>query len=520
MKPRHPLHWQSLDRKALQQAQTDKLRAYLARTVLPFSAYYRDLFQAHDLRPESLRSFADLMRLPLTSKSDLTGRVRDFVLAPDRKVLARRPDTIARALVRGREAVGRELEREFRPLMLTSTTGRSNEPMPFIYTERDIENLGLAGVRLMRVCAATREMRILNMFPFAPHLAFWQAHYAGTEFGVFMVSSGGGKTMGTDGNLRLIKKINPEAIIGMPTFVYHVLRAALAEDVKMPQLAKIVLGGEKVPPGMRRKLRALAQDLGTANVDVLPTYGFTEAKMAWPQCPCPDAAGASGYHLYPDLGIIEIVDPSSGRQLGDGESGEIVWTPLDARGTVVLRYRTGDIAEGGIVHGRCPYCGRNVPRIMGQISRTSEIKEMRLDKLKGTLIDFNELEHVLDNCDHIGTWQLEIRKMNDDPLEIDELILHAQKLDSVADERLREELNQRFAAATEIHPNRIIFQSEEELRKMQGVGSALKEARVVDHRPKASATIETASPPAQESKSRPPSAEGGEPEPAGGATRG
>ena len=42
----------------------------------------------------------------------------------------------------------------------------------------------------------------------------------------------------------------------------------------------------------------------------------------------------------------------------------------------------------------------------------------------------------------------------------------------------------RFVAETETHPNRILFHTGEELRKMQGVGSQLKELRVVDHRPK------------------------------------
>ena len=87
--------------------------------------------------------------------------------------------------------------------MLTSTTGRSAEPVPFLYTARDIENLKLGGARVYELCDATREMRMLNLFPFAPHLAFWFAHYGGAEFGTFVLDTGGGKVMGTDGNLRL-----------------------------------------------------------------------------------------------------------------------------------------------------------------------------------------------------------------------------------------------------------------------------------------------------------------------------
>lgn len=463
-----------------------ELRRCLAGTVLPFSKHYRALFKDLSLRPRALRDFSSLERIPLSAKGDLLKSARDFILTPDELILKRRPSNILAALTRGRDTVREELEREFRPLMMTSTTGRSAEPAAFVYTAHDIKTLSVAGARVMRICGARRDMRMLNMFPFAPHLAFWQTHYAGIEFGVFMVSSGGGKALGTEGNLRLIRKIEPDVLIGMPTFVYHVLSAAVDEGIRCPKLSKIVLGGEKAPLGMRRRLRALARALGSEAVEVLPTYGFTEAKMAWTQCPCEIPSDASGYHLSPDLGIVEVIDPATGRQVPDGEPGEVVWTPLEARGSVVLRYRTGDIVSGGIVHGKCPHCGRNMPRLMGEISRTSEMREMRLDKLKGTLIDFNRLEHVLDDCEDVATWQLEIRKTNDDPLELDELILHVQKANGASAEAVRTRLEEHFVAETETHPNQILFHSAAELRRMQGVGALLKEQRVVDHRPRPS----------------------------------
>jgi phenylacetate-coenzyme A ligase PaaK-like adenylate-forming protein len=165
------------------------------------------------------RDFSSLERIPFSAKEDLLKNARAFVLAPDERVLKRRPSNILAALTRGRDAVREELEREFRPLMLTSTTGRSAEPAAFVYTAHDIKTLSVAGARVMRICGARRDMRMINMFPFAPHLAFWQTHYAGMEFGVFMVSSGGGKALGTEGNLRLMRKIDPDVLIGMPTFL-------------------------------------------------------------------------------------------------------------------------------------------------------------------------------------------------------------------------------------------------------------------------------------------------------------
>lgn len=469
--------------------QLAKLRRFLRDVVLPFSPHYRRLFAEHGLGADSIRSWEDWARVPFTSKDDLVatpenpGRIRDFIVMPDEKVLARRPSTLWRALTRGRAAVKRGFEREFRPVFMTSTTGRSAEPIPFVFTRYDLDLLAETGRRVFETCGAERDMRLVNTFPYAPHLAFWLTHYGATRFGVFMASTGGGKVMGTEGNLRLIKKVNPDVLIGMPTFVYHLLLQAAEQGVRCEKLRRLVLGGEKVPPGMRRKLDTLARELGSPGVDVISTYGFTEARAAWAECPAPRNASPGGFHLHPDLGFLEIIDPDTGAVRPPGQPGEIVFTPLDGRGTVVLRYRTGDFTDGGLAYEPCPFCGRSAPRLFGHISRKSEVRALRIDKLKGTLVDFNALEHVLDDAPAIGAWQLELRKHHDDPLDVDELILHVHKLNGGDDEQVARDLNSRFAAKTEIRPNQILFHDAEEMRRLQGVGTELKERRLVDHRP-------------------------------------
>jgi len=49
--------------------------------------------------------------------------------------------------------------------------------------------------------------------------------------------------------------------------------------------------------------------------------------------------------------------------------------------------------------------------------------------------------------------------------------------------RIIAELNERFAAFTETRLNRVIFRDAEEMRKLHGVGEALKERKIVDYRP-------------------------------------
>ena len=481
-------HWHTLPRETLRALQARRLRAYLRDVVLPFHAHYRELFAKHGLGWRDFQTLEDLARVPLTSKRDLAGGpeiTKSFVITPDTHVLSRRPSVIARGILQGRGRTRRALEAEYRPILLTSTTGRSAEPVPFVYTSHDLANLRECGRRMMEMAGARPADRMLNMFPFAPHLAFWQAHYAGTEFGVFMLSSGGGKTVGTSGNLRMLQKIGPDILIGMPTFVYHVLHEAALDGVRCERLRAIVLGGEKAPSGFRKKLQESAAQLGAQEVTVISTYGFTEAKMAWCECLYPAGAEPAGYHLYPDLGVVEVVDPDTGSPVGDGEPGEIVFTALDARGSCVLRYRTGDLVEGGLTHEPCPHCGRRGPRLVGGISRRSDIRELQFDKIKGTLVDFNELEHALDDIPTLGAWQIELRKAHDDPLDVDEIILHVAAADGADEDRLSQEISRRLFERVELHANRMEFHSPEEIRRLQGVGEMLKELKVVDRRPKA-----------------------------------
>lgn len=494
MSPTHlTTHWHSLDRDRTRALQGQKLHRYLRDCVLPFSSHYERIFAEAGLKADDIRSIDDLGKLPFTTKEDLLPtpdnprRALEFVLKPDPAVLRKRPSTILRALTRGAARVKEELDREWRPTFMTATTGRSTESVAFLYTQHDIRHLGIGSGRIAELGGRTRDDRMLNMFPFAPHLAFWYMFYAGIDRNIFCLSTGGGKVMGTEGNLRAMQKIRPSVITGMPTFVYHVLSEAVNEGLRLEGIKCILLGGEKVADGTRRKLAELAAQVGSPDVQVVATYGFTEAKLAWAECPFPPGHTPSGYHLFPDLGIFEVIDPETGKTVPDGTGGEIVYTPLEQRGTVVLRYRTGDHIEHGLTYEACPYCGKRMPRLIGRISRVSDFRAMRFQKIKGTIIDFNELEHALDDLRTIGSWQIEMRKANDDPLDLDEIHLHVTRASDLPEEALRTQISNMLHSHFEIRPNKILFHTAEEMRTLQKVGVALKEQKVVDNRPKATA---------------------------------
>jgi hypothetical protein len=128
-----------------------------------------------------------------------------------------------------------------------------------------------------------------------------------------------------------------------------------------------------------------------------------------------------------------------------------------------------------------------MPRLMGRISRVSDFRSMRFQKIKGTIIDFNELEHALDDVRGIGSWQIELRKANNDPLDLDEIHLHVTRVGDQPEEALITHLSNMLHSQFEVRPNKIVFQTPEKMRELQKVGVALKEQKLVDNRPKPTA---------------------------------
>jgi len=485
-----------LGRKELREIQNRKLRQFVSCQMYPFSPYYRALFDKNKINPKYIRKAEDLRIIPFTTKKDFfptkeaPDRFRDFILQPDEHLIKKywaRNKLLRLALLRVVKPKGyikESLEKEYKPVFLTATTGTTNQPVSFLYSTYDIENLRVSGYRLLEVFAAAETIRGVNLFPYAPHLAFWQTVFAGLSHHSFVLSTGGGKVMGTQGNIEAICKVSPNAVIGVPSYVYHLVRSAKESGRDFSFVQKVILGASAVPLGFKEKLAALLKDIGAKDVCVIGTYGFTEAKCAWGECPTPLGI-SSGYHTYPDKEIFEIIDPNTGEVKKEGEDGELVYTSIDARGSCVLRYRTGDLVKGGISYERCPYCKRTLPRISSAISRASNIKNLKLSKIKGALVNLNTFEYLLDAEAGIDEWQIEIRKRDNDPYEVDELIIYLSVLKGADQQKIKEALNNKIQVATEVTPNEIIILPHKEMLERVEMEISHKVKRLVDKRPKA-----------------------------------
>jgi phenylacetate-CoA ligase len=99
---------------------------------------------------------------------------------------------------------------------------------------------------------------------------------------------------------------------------------------------------------------------------VRETYGMAEYAAAASEC------GSGILHVWPDVGIIEVLDWESDRPATPGTIGRIVATSLLDADTPLIRYEVGDVGAVSPGEGRCK-CGRLLPRLMQLEGRIEDV---------------------------------------------------------------------------------------------------------------------------------------------------
>jgi phenylacetate-CoA ligase len=470
------------DIKALQEYKMKRMVRYL----LPFHPFYGRVFEKEKINYKSIKTLEDFARLPFSSKKDIAptadnpSRPQDFILQPTEELIKKHWPKYRLAKILFQKFVDpksleKQLKWEFAPVHLIFTAGRTALPTPFAYSKHDLELLAEGGARMMDVLKVSDKERAINAFPYVPHLAFYQALFGLIEAGLLSLQTGGGKSMGTEKILDALVSLKASILIAIPGYAYHLVSRAVEEKRDLSAVNLILMGGERVPPGLREKLKEMLALRGAKKPRALNTYAFTEGKIAWVQC-----HEKSGYHLYPDLELIEIVD-DKGNPVPDGERGEIVYTALDWRGTMVVRYKTND--TGKFIPGPCKYCSRTVPILDPDIQRKSEIKEFNLTKIKGTLVNLNLLFPILMGHKDVDEWQIELRKKDGDPLGLDEFVIYVAPRAKADFGKVSAELRKMIFNETEVTPE-IIKIDRAKLLERLGMETELKEKRIIDIRPK------------------------------------
>lgn len=311
------------DLPKLREYQLKKLRETL-RLVMANSRFYKERLAG--VSPDSVQSMADVARLPFTHPEDIAERGTDFLCVPPREV-------------------GR--------IVTLSTSGTTGNPKRIYFTEADQELTTDFFHHGMTTFTDDTD-RVMIFMPGSTEGSVGSLLTKGlARFGCGAVVYGPVRDYEDAMKALIREKIT--SVVGIPSQILTLSRTGGAEKVR---LKSVLLSADYVPK------RASEYISSVWGAEVYGHYGMTETGLGGGvECRARD-----GYHLREADLLFEIIDPSSGLPVPDGEWGEIVFSTLTRRGMPLLRYRTGDRSR--FLAAPCP-CGtvlRRLDRVAGRLS--------------------------------------------------------------------------------------------------------------------------------------------------------
>ena len=319
---------ETLERSALEALQLQRLQDTVAR-VAGHVPFYQRQFEALGLKPDALRSLADLRRLPFTSNGDLRATYPDGLLAVDRADVLR----------------------------LHTSSGTTGKPKALFFSAKDIDNAADLMARCLVMTGVTREDVLQNMMTYGLFTGALMMHYGAEKVGTMVIPAGPGNS---DKQLLLMQDFGTTVVHATASYALYFADFVEKRGVdprKDLKLRKAFIGAEPYTEETRGKIEA------AFGIDVYNSYGLSEMNgpgVAF-ECEC-----KAGMHLWEDNYIIEIVNPQTGEPLPDGEIGEMVLTTLCREAMPLLRYRTRDITSVMPLPCSCGRTHRRINRITGR----------------------------------------------------------------------------------------------------------------------------------------------------------
>ena len=257
-----------------------------------------------------------------------------------------------------------------------SSSGTTGKPVIIPYTAKDVDDWGEMFKRCYEFAGITNKDRI----HITPGYGLWTAGIGfqnGCEkLGAMAIPMGPGNT---DKQLQMMMDLKSTVLCA--TSSYALL---LAEEIEKRgigdkiHLKKGVIGSERWGEKMRQRI---SKELGIELYDI---YGLTEIYGPGIGINC---KYDTGMHIWDDYLYLEVIDPATGKNVPDGEWGEIVITTLVKEGAPLIRFRTHDLSR--IIPGECP-CGSKFPRIDVISGRSDDMM-----KIKGVNVFPKQIEEVL-----------------------------------------------------------------------------------------------------------------------------
>ncbi len=378
----HDARYEQADPSAIRALQERRVLD-MARFAYATNAFYRERWDAAGVdldRITSLEAFS--AAVPMVEKKDF---VEDQLAHPP---------------------FGRRLERAFglgERLEVYTTSGTSGQGVELhAQTERELDAM-VAMYRYMFRWAGLNPGDVTLMTLPITMLGGGRIEWQGAVgYGLTVLPAG---NVDVKAKLALVERFRPRALYGSTSYFGHML--AVAEDAVPRSSIDVLLTG--LEGAGFSYLEQLAHGWDAFVGD---RFGCTQLRSDF-MFTCEHGVGSAArpgllHNIDPYI-LLEMVDPETGRAVGDGEFGEMVVTSLYHWDNPVIRCR---LRDGGIWHpGAYCGCGRPFGGIeVASISRTDDVKKVKginiypqaVDDVVFSFAEVDEYQVVLTSNDHLA----------------------------------------------------------------------------------------------------------------------
>ena len=327
--------YECLSREEIEKLQLERLQATVRHCMN--SPFYKKRFEEMNLKPEDIKTLADVRKLPFTTKQDL----RDTY-----------PFGIASVPLR-------------QCVRLHSSSGTTGNPTVILHTKKDLDEWANQVARNLWMVGLRPDDVFQNSSGYGMFTGGLGFQYGAEKLGMLTVPAAAGNSLR---QIKFITDFGTTALHAVPSYVtrlYEVMQANGVDPRKDTKLKVLAIGAEPHSEEQRQRIENM---LG---VKAYNSFGMSE--MCGP-CVGFECKEQNGLHFWEDYYIVEIVNPDTLEPVPDGEIGELVLTTLCREAMPLLRYRTRDLTR---VLGRTCPCGRNHVRLDRMRGRSDDMIVLR-----------------------------------------------------------------------------------------------------------------------------------------------
>jgi len=270
--------------------------------------HYRKAFADAGVHPEELHGLEDLARFPFTVKTDLRDNYPFGMFAVPRTQVAR----------------------------VHASSGTTGKPTVVGYTRNDIDTWAAVMARSIRAAGGRAGDIVHVAYGYGLFTGGLGAHYGAEKLGCTVIPMSGGQT---EKQVQLICDFKPDIIMVTPSYMLAIAEEMQRQgiDPRSTSLSIGIFGAEPWTPTMRAAIEQVM------NMDAIDIYGLSEVIGPGVAQECIETK--DGLTVWEDHFYPEIIDPTTGAVLPEGEKGELVFTSLTKEAMPIIRYRTRDLTR-------------------------------------------------------------------------------------------------------------------------------------------------------------------------------